>query len=160
MSLKGIKQTEEHKIKRGIYIGKHHLTGTPIHLVWKRMRQRCQNKNSKDFHHYGGRGIKICDEWNIFLNFYHDMKNGFQKGLELDRINNNGNYCKENCQWATRKQQVNNTRRCKLIEFRGRLQNLSQWADELKIPRSRLSARINAYKWPVERALTEPKLVN
>ncbi len=88
---------------------------TRLYYVWNSMRQRCRNPNTKSYHNYGGRGISVCDEWNkSFIPFYHwAIANGYRPGLTIDRINNDGNYCPENCRWATYKQQVVNRRRTK-----------------------------------------------
>lgn len=78
--------------------------------AWNLMKRRCTNKNSKEFQYYGGRGVKVCDRWkNSFANFLQDMGKK-PKGCSLDRINVNGDYCPENCRWATERQQQRNRR--------------------------------------------------
>lgn len=79
------------------------------------MRQRCTNKNNPSYINYGGRGIKICSEWNSFEQFIKDVGDK-PKGKTLDRIDNNGPYCKENCKWSTIKEQNRNSRQCQLNE--------------------------------------------
>jgi hypothetical protein len=90
----------------------HGMAGTKIYKIWASMKQRCRNKNDHDYKDYGERGIDFSDRWENFETFFKDM--GFpQKGLTLERNNVNGNYCKENCRWATRKDQSKNRRPCK-----------------------------------------------
>lgn len=83
---------------------------TPEYKAWKNMRRRCENPNHPRYKDWGGRGIKVCERWHDFRNFYADM--GPKPGPEfsLDRKNNNGNYEPENCRWATRSQQQRNAR--------------------------------------------------
>jgi len=89
------------------------MHGTPEYTAWALMKQRCSNPNIKEYKHYGGRGITICERWNDFENFYNDMGDKPKPKIlySIDRINNDGNYEKLNCRWATWKQQANNKRK-------------------------------------------------
>lgn len=138
----------KHKIKHGMY-------GTKIYSRWDAMKARCLNKNSKFFKHYGGRGITICKEWLKFENFYKDMGNCPQ-GKSLDRIDNNGNYYKENCRWATQEEQCNNMRKNHLLTYKNKTQTIAQWSRELGIGYSTIWSRIK-YGWEVEKALSIKK---
>ncbi len=91
---------------------KHGYQKTPTNRAWSGARNRCFNKNNKDYMHYGGRGITMCERWSKFENFLADMGEK-PKGLTLDRINNDGNYEPGNCRWATYVVQNNNQRRRK-----------------------------------------------
>lgn len=142
--IKGSKKTVDKTIFR--------KTSSLSYISWSSMLQRCNNKNHTSYKNYGGRGISVCDRWLKFENFYEDMGER-KKGVTLDRIDNNGNYEPENCRWATYLQQGNNTRRTKDVECRGKSQSLSQWARELGLSRSCLSARI-ARGMSIEEALS------
>ncbi len=88
----------------------HGMTGTRIYTIWKGMKTRCKNV-SETYHNYGGRGITYCESWEIFDNFLLDMGEGYSDGLELDRIDVNGDYCKENCRWVDGNIQAYNQRK-------------------------------------------------
>lgn len=135
---------------------KHKLSNTRIYNIWKGMRKRCNNPNSSNYYLYGGRGIKVCKEWNKFLPFYSwSMQNGYAENLSIDRINNNGNYEPSNCRWVDRKQQNNNTRQNVFITYNGKTLTLSQWAKIYNINRQTLKYRLSKH-WSVEKALTTP----
>jgi len=133
--------------------GKQH----PVYWIWSAMLQRCENQNHKYYKCYGGRGITVCDEWHdaqVFIDWA--LANGWQKGLTLDRIDNNGNYEPDNCRWVTRKEQARNRRSNRLITFDGKTQTMAQWAEEVNVKDKVLWDRINVLHWPIERVLTEP----
>lgn len=88
---------------------RHGMTGTPEYRTWKGMHNRCRNPNSQYWHLYGGRGIKVCDRWKHFINFYNDMGNK-PEGMSIDRIDPNGDYEPNNCRWADNKTQSRNSR--------------------------------------------------
>lgn len=91
-------------------ITRHGKYATSTYQTWKGMIQRCTNPNAAKYEHYGGRGITVCKEWFSFSNFLKDMGERPDKSLTLDRIKNEKGYYRENCRWATKEQQLQNTR--------------------------------------------------
>ncbi|MBR6613178.1 MAG: hypothetical protein IKK84_00235 [Clostridia bacterium] len=118
------------------------------------MKARCYNKNVERYKNYGGRGIKVCDEWrDDFMAFYQwAIKNGYQDSLTLDRKNVNGDYEPSNCRWVTKETQANNTTRNHYISYKGETKTIAEWARVKGIPYKALFKRIND-GWEVEKAL-------
>ena len=130
---------------------------TRAYLSWINMRQRCNNPKNPDYKYYGGRGIKICDRWQkSYANFYEDMGD-CPEGYSLDKIDNNGDYEPSNCRWADRWLQSNNRNYNVLVEYRGKVQTLGQWARELPIgiTTKNLYKRIFSRGWDLDRAFTK-----
>jgi len=98
----------------------HGESGTRIHRIWKSMRKRCINPSETAYPNYGGRGITVCDEWQDFETFASWARaNGYADNLTIERIDVNGNYCPENCTWATMAEQSRNKRSNVKVEING-----------------------------------------
>lgn len=110
---------------------KHGLCGTKEYKCWGDMKARCGNPKNVMYEHYGGRGISVCERWREFNNFFEDIGLAPSDKHQLERINVNGNYCPENCKWATVREQHRNTRRNKIIKWNGAEKPLCDWAEEL-----------------------------
>jgi len=134
----------------------HGQSRTPEYRAWDSMKARCLNKSTKNYHNYGGRGIKVCDRWLKFENFYADMGKKPSLKHSLDRIDNNGNYEKSNCRYATISQQANNKRNNILLTFNGRTQTVSQWSKSINLSKSVIYDRLKKHTWSVEKILTTP----
>jgi hypothetical protein len=127
----------------------HGRSKSRTYKLWMAMRNRC-NRINQD---YSARGITYDKRWDSFENFLADMGEAAD-GMSLDRIDVNGNYHKENCRWATREQQANNTRANVFLEHNGKRQTVTQWAKELGMKPDKLRSRLR-YGWSTERALAE-----
>lgn len=126
-----------------------------IYASWQSMIQRCFDSHNPAYSRYGGRGIEVHKQWNKFENFLKDMGEPPTKNHSIDRIDNNGNYCKSNCRWATRKEQGRNKKNNRLITFIGRTQCLSAWAEQYDILRITLTMRLKR-GWSIGKALITP----
>lgn len=119
---------------------KHGITagGKPrTFIIWNGMKSRCNNPKSISYKNYGARGIRVCDEWMAFINFHNwAIANGYADGLEIDRIDNNGNYCPSNCHWVTRSENRKKTRNTHYITMAGETHNVSEWCEILHISKA------------------------
>ena len=98
------------KEMKALQASTHGLTNSPLYKVWSDMRERCNNPKDKSYPYYGGRGIKVDPRWEDFETFYNDMIDGYEPGLQLDRIDTDGDYELGNCHWATRTENMRNKR--------------------------------------------------
>lgn len=130
--------------------------GTRLYSIWIDMRSRCTWNKAINWHLYGGRGIKVCDEWVNNFTAFRDwaMTNGYSDDLQLDRIDNDGNYEPDNCKWSTRSEQGNNRRTCIYITINGATKSVSEWCEKTGVTRNTAYARIRK-GWSPERAVTE-----
>lgn len=134
---------------------KHGLSKTGSYNSWNTMRQRCLDPKNVSYHYYGGRGIKICPRWLKFENFYADMGDR-PEGMSLDRIDVNGDYCLENCRWATLEQQANNKRKTVLLSSFGETKTASQWSKTSGIKAETIKNRLASGMDTID-AITTPK---
>jgi hypothetical protein len=123
--------------------------------IWADMRSRCRNPNHRGFKNYGGRGITVCERWEEFSAFEHDM-GPRPDGLMLDRADNNGPYSPENCRWATRKEQNSNRRNCIYVDCDGDRVTLKEFCRRKSLPYRPIVKRIQDRNWPVGLALSVP----
>lgn len=141
----------------------HGFVGTKFYRIWNGIKRRTLDNNSIVYKNYGGRGIKVCDRWLKFKNFRDDMYESYlvhvqkfgEKDTSIDRIDNNGDYCKENCRWATWKEQSINKRNNHLIVYKNKTLTLSQWSKIYNMKFNTLLNRINR-GWPIQQVFTSP----
>lgn len=143
----------------------HGLAKTKFYHIWKNMKARCYNQLNNRFYRYGGRGIKVCDRWlESFENFKNDMyqlylthiKQFDKKNTTIERKNTNGDYCPENCIFATQLEQGNNKSNNHFLTFDGQTMTMSEWERKLNFLPNTLHVRISTLKWSPEKALTTP----
>lgn len=135
----------------------HGQSKTRLYQIWFTMRRRCNKASNSDYHRYGARGIKVCEEWDKSFQAFYDwsMANGYQDNLTIDRIDNDSNYSPNNCRWANTVAQNNNTRRNHYVTYGGETLTIREWARKQGINHNTLHSRLVKYGWSVERALTE-----
>jgi hypothetical protein len=133
---------------------KHGMEGSRTYTSWCLMKQRCGNPNNDRYAAYGGKGITYDPKWAVFTGFFEDMGER-PEGTSIDRIDNEGNYCKENCRWATRAEQDRNKAQTKMWTYNGKTMCQQDWAAHLGINQQTLSER-DKRGWPVERILATP----
>lgn len=128
---------------------------TRAYRSWAKMMARCHNPKQTGWKSYGGRGIKVCDLWLKFENFYADMGDPPSDKHSIDRIDYNGNYEQSNCRWATRKEQARNTSRNRMLTYQGETKAMSEWAEIADLPYQAFMDRIRK-GWPIETAIKTP----
>lgn len=123
----------------------HGQSHTRLYKLWKGMRRRCNDKNNdRNNKYYVSKGIMVCDEWNdfeIFMNWAYE--NGYRDGLSIDRIDNNKDYCPDNCRFVTMDEQRNNTSRSRFITFNGVTKTAIDWSRETGVKYKTIISRLN-----------------
>lgn len=138
----------------------HGQAHTRLYNVWNGMRQRCSNQNNDEWHNYGGRGIRVCEEWQDFTAFSEwAMGNGYEPDAEygkcsIDRIDPDGNYEPSNCRWVDYVTQGNNRRGCTSVTANGKTQTIAEWSRETGLSPSTIRSRIRS-GWEPARAVTQ-----
>lgn len=138
---------------------KHGLTGSPLFQVWRSMKVRCTDENARSYPRYGGRGISVCEEWMDSSRFFQwALDNGYDQGLQLDRIDNNGDYTPSNCRWVTPSENARNRSDNVYVDAFGESKLLLDWfqddrchANSIVTLRGRLRRG-----WHPERAIATP----
>ena len=142
----------------------HKLWGKRIYSIFRGIKYRCEYPSCAKYSRYGGRGIK--NTWKTFEEFRDDMYELYlihvaefgEKNTEIDRIDNNGNYSKENCRWVTHKEQMKNRSNTIYHTFKGKTKTLNEWSSELGISKESITNRIKNLGWSVHKALSTPIL--
>lgn len=124
-----------------------------LHQCWSAMKNRCNSSSNTNYHLYGGRGIKVCNEWYDWFTFKEwALSHGYQNDLTIDRIDVNGNYEPNNCRWTTLQEQANNTRTNKMLFYKDEWDTLANWCRRLNLDYFRTKARLNICGYTVEEA--------
>ena len=142
-------------LKRELLQNSRHLN-KHLYQVWQDMKQRCNNPRNKYYDRYGVRGIKVCQEWADYDSFFTwAMAHGYAHGLQIDRIDNDGDYTPDNCRWATPKENTNNRAVCIKITHEGKTHTATEWAHIMGIPARTIISRYHAGKSSEEILKTE-----
>lgn len=149
-----------HRRSCGCLVGKHMVTHgdtkTRLFKIWSSMHERCERPAHKHFKDYGGRGIRVCEEWKVYEAFRKwSLENGYGEKLSIDRIDVDGNYEPSNCRWATMKEQQNNKRNNHKLCFNGETHTITEWSEITGIGKTTIKERLN-HGWTTEEALTKP----
>ena len=151
------KKLSEAKIGRKGNATRHGLTGTKLYGVWQNMMTRCYNPNNDKYDYYGGRGIKVVEEWHDAENFFTwAQMNGYEEGLQLDREDNDGNYGPYNCRFVTSSTNARNRSSAVLLTYKGKTKCLTEWCEIFNLNYDAVRARIIVYGWSTEKALETP----
>ena len=137
----------------------HGMSRSVEHSIWRKIIQRCCNKNDKGYKVYGGRGIKVCERWlSSFQNFYNDLGPRPSSKHSIDRINNNGPYSPENCKWSTLIEQACNKSTNRFLMIGGVRFTVSQAARTYNLSPGMVAQRLRL-KWDDRSAIFKPKKI-
>lgn len=151
--------TLDHKTD-GTFKPTHGLSLSPLYNIFKAMHDRCENPKNQAYERYGGRGISVCPEWSLdnienFISWAYE--NGWKKGLQIDRIDNDKGYSPDNCRLVTAKENSRNRRSNRYVEVFGQKMLLKEAFERYAVcSKKTFESRIYGSKWPIEKALLEP----
>lgn len=153
------KASERMTIARAPY--KRDIKNVRLYRIWRKMKHRCSSPKLPNAESYFLKGVRVCQEWYRDYEAFQEwaLSHGYNDTLSIDRIDNDGDYCPENCRWATLKEQHNNMSNNRRITYMGRTQTLAQWCDELHLNYARTKGRLRA-GWNVSDAFTCPRLAH
>lgn len=135
---------------------RHGMAGSQIYNRWNGMLNRCRNPKHIAYRLYGARGVKVCERWLDFKNFWEDMHNTFSEGMTIDRIDTNGDYTPENCRWATPKENNRNKRTTLFVEFNGERMPLVELCERAGMKYNTVRTRLLLSRMTPEEAVGRP----
>lgn len=138
------------------YGPQHGMSYTRVYRVWQGIVKRCTNPSDVNYPLYGGRGINVCSSWLKFVNFYRDMGDP-PEGKSIERDDNGGDYCPENCRWATLKEQNRNKRNNHRVVVNGLTLTIAEWALRSGLTHPLITSRLKR-GWPPELAVTKQRM--
>lgn len=130
-------------------------TRNRIRNIWHQMRRRCYDPSADSYKYYGGKGVRICEQWNDDFNAFYDwsLSHGYESRLTIDRIDSSGNYEPSNCKWSTMKEQDNNRSNNIIIEYLGESHTIPEWSEILGIAQHVIRTRLDR-GWSIEETMT------
>lgn len=136
----------------------HGMSKSKLYRKWAGMKQRCYNNSIASFKDYGGRGIKVCNEWKDSFETFRDwaLSHGYSDDLTIERIDTEKDYCPNNCMWIPFNKQQGNRRICYSFVHNGESKNLADWCRDLNLDYYMVHNRIYKLGWSFEKAISEP----
>lgn len=144
---------------RGGHNRTHGMSQTRLYRIWCAMKKRCENPAAENFEWYGGKGVRVCDEWDKSFEPFRDwsMQHGYADDLEIDRIETSGGYSPLNCRWTTHEAQSNNKTNNRILAAFGEFKSMAEWSKDMRCVVSYYSLRSRLrYGWDAETAMKTP----